>query len=165
VLIIAARTRGIAGVGFGHVLVAGPLVAPLFVWALARAGIPARTVLRACVRPLLGGCAMTVVCLGVLRLNLGETTGMFVAAGLATAVYVPFVWPLIRLARGRGSAPAPEAASDPGTRMSADDGDAEHDDRGAHGAHTPHTAHTAQANPPFEEDTVEIAVPELRRHW
>ena len=161
VLIIAARTRGIAGVGFGHVIVAGPLVAPLFVWALSRAGIPARTVLRACVRPVLGGCAMTVVCLAVLRLDLGETTGMFVAGGLALAVYVPFVWPLIRLARGRGGGPAPDAAPDPDPQGPAREGDAQ----GDHGAHRAHSAQGAKPDPPFEEDTVEIAVPELRRHW
>jgi O-antigen/teichoic acid export membrane protein/O-antigen ligase len=143
VLIFAARSRGIAGVGFGHVLVAGPLVAPLFVWALARAGIPVRTVLGACARPFLGGCAMAAVCLAVLQLGLGETTGMFIAAGLATAVYVPFVWPLIRLARGRGGEPEPPPDGAP--------------------APAEHVA--AQAEPPFEEDTAEIAVPELRRHW
>ena len=176
VLIIAARERGIAGVGFGHVLVAGPLVAPLFVWALARAGIPARTVLGACVRPLLGGLAMTAVCLAVLRLDLGETTGMFVAGGLSTAVYVPFVWPLIRIARGRGgasTAPAPDAASDQSSPQAPapDDGDARgepDEDRGAQatqGAQGAHAAHHAKHDPPFEEDTVEIAVPELRRHW
>ena len=145
VLIFAARARGIAGVGFGHVLVAGPLVAPLFVWALARAGIPVRTVLGACARPFLGGCAMAAVCFGVLQLGLGETAGMFVAAGLATAVYVPFVWPLIRLARGRGGEPEPpEGPSSP-------------QPPGEHGQ--------PQADPPVEEDTAEIAVPELRRHW
>jgi O-antigen/teichoic acid export membrane protein/O-antigen ligase len=149
VLIFAARDRGIAGVGFGHVLVAGPLVAPLFVWALARAGIPVRTVLGACARPFLGGCAMAAVCLAVLQLGLGETTGMFVAAGLATAVYVPFVWPLIRLARGRGGNPEPlvrpsEEASSP-------------QPPGEHGQ--------THAELPVEEDTAEIAVPELRRHW
>ena len=135
VLIFAARYRGIAGVGFGHVLVAGPLVAPVFVWALSRAGIPPRTVLRACVRPFLGGCAMTAVSLGVQRLGLGETTGLFVATAASTAVYVPFVWPLVRLARGRTSdadAAEPEVPQPPF---------------------------------PFEDDTVEIAVPELRRHW
>ena len=145
VLIFAARDRGIAGVGFGHVLVAGPLVAPLFVWALARAGIPVRTVLGACARPFLGGCAMAAVCLGVLQLGLGETTGMFIAAGLATAVYVPFVWPLIRLARGRGGKPEPQSPPD--------------------GPPAPAEHVAAQPDPPVEEDTAEIAVPELRRHW
>lgn len=104
VLIFAARTRGIAGVGFGHMIVAGPLVAPLFVWALARGGVPARVVLRACARPFLGGLAMTAVCLGVQRLGLGSTLELLVAGVLAAAVYVPFVWPLRGLLRG-GSGP------------------------------------------------------------
>jgi hypothetical protein len=102
-------------------------------------------VLGACARPFLGGCAMAAVCLAVLQLGLGETTGMFVAAGLATAVYVPFVWPLIRLARGRGGEPEPP------------DGPSNPQAPGEHAE--------AQAETPFEEDTAEIAVPELRRHW
>ncbi|HEV3170524.1 MAG TPA: oligosaccharide flippase family protein [Actinocrinis sp.] len=100
VLIYAARTRGIAGVGFGHMIVAGPLVAPLFVWALGRGGVPARVVLRACARPFLGGAAMAGVCYGVGRLNLGYTATLLLAGILATAVYVPFVWPLRTLVRG-----------------------------------------------------------------
>jgi O-antigen/teichoic acid export membrane protein/O-antigen ligase len=151
VLIFAARARGIAGVGFGHVLVAGPIVAPLFVWALARAGIPVGTVLRACARPFLGGCAMTVVCLAVLRLNLGETTGMFVASGLATAVYVPFVWPLIRLARGRSGKPAPD-----------DEAPSPQEPTEQEGAHSTHGEPGARAAFPFDQDTLEIALPELR---
>ena len=137
VLIFAARARGIAGVGFGHILVAGPLVAPLFVWALSRAGIPVRTVLGACLRPFLGGCAMTAVCLAVLRLNLGETTGMFVASGLATAVYVPFVWPLIQLARGRGRKDTSTAAT----------------------AATPESPPAATSNPPLELTTTPATRP------
>jgi PST family polysaccharide transporter len=104
VLLYAAHTRGIAGVGFGHMIVAGPLVAPLFVWALGRGGVPARVVLRACARPFLGGLAMTAVCLGVQRLGLGSTPELLVAGVLAAAVYVPFVWPLRGLVRG-GSGP------------------------------------------------------------
>jgi hypothetical protein len=54
-------------------------------------------------------------------------------------VYVPFVWPLVQLARGGGAAGAVAAdASEP---------------------------EPPQSPIPFEDDTVEIAVPELRRHW
>ncbi|HEU5332332.1 MAG TPA: oligosaccharide flippase family protein [Actinocrinis sp.] len=104
VLLYTARNRGIAGVGFGHMIVAGPLVAPLFVWALGRGGVPARAVLRACARPFLGGLAMTAVCLGVQRLGLGSTLELLLAGVLAAAVYVPFVWPLRGSLRG-GSGP------------------------------------------------------------
>ncbi len=100
VLIYAARTRGIAGVGFGHMIVAGPLVAPLFVWALGRGGVPARVVLRSCARPFLGGLAMAGVCYAVGRLNFGYTATLLLAGMLASAVYVPFVWPLRTLVRG-----------------------------------------------------------------
>jgi len=82
---------------------------------------------------------MTAVSLGIQRLGLGETTGLFVAGAAATAVYVPFVWPLVRLVRGGGA--AGDVAAD------ADEPKA------------------PQPPIPFEDDTVEIAVPELRRHW
>ena len=104
VLLFAAHARGIAGVGFGHMIVAGPLVAPIFVWALGRGGVPARVVLRSCARPFLGGVAMTAVCLGVQRLGLDSTPELLLAGVLAVAVYVPFVWPLRRMVRG-GSGP------------------------------------------------------------
>jgi PST family polysaccharide transporter len=100
VLIVAARTRGIAGVGFGHMIVAGPLVAPLFVWALGRGGVRPGVVLRACARPFLGGAAMAGVCLGVQRLGLGDAAEVLLAGALATVVYLPFVWPLRALVRG-----------------------------------------------------------------
>jgi PST family polysaccharide transporter len=57
-------------------------------------------VLRACARPFLGGAAMAGVCYGVGRLNLGYTATLLLAGILATAVYVPFVWPLRTLVRG-----------------------------------------------------------------
>jgi len=47
---------------------------------------------------------MTAVCLGVQRLGLGSTPELLLAGALATAVYVPFVWPLRGLLRG-GSGP------------------------------------------------------------
>jgi PST family polysaccharide transporter len=106
-LIYAARARGIAGVGAGHMLVAGPLVTPLFLWALAQAGIGPSVVLRACARPFVGGMAMAAVSLAVERLgHLPEVTGLFVAAVPAAAVYVAIAWPTLRRLRAR----RPEAA-------------------------------------------------------
>jgi PST family polysaccharide transporter len=101
VLIFAARARGIAGVGAGHILVAGPLVAPLFLWALSRAGISPLVVVQACARPFAGGVLMAAVALGLGELHLGQVAYLFVAGTAAIAVYVPVVWPLRRLARAQ----------------------------------------------------------------
>ena len=104
VLILAARSRGIAGVGLGHILVAGPLVAPLFMWALSRSGISPLVIVRACLRPFLGGALMAAVALAIGQLPLGKTEYLFLASVTALAVYMPVVWPLRHLAR-----PQPEA--------------------------------------------------------
>jgi PST family polysaccharide transporter len=106
ILLIGARTRGIVGVGIGHVLVAGPLVLPAFLWALSRCGIGVRPVLAACWRPVLGGVIMVTVAELVLHAT-GETTaGAAMAAGAALAAYLPVVFPMRGLLRRR---PAPAA--------------------------------------------------------
>lgn len=112
VLLLAARSRGISGVGVGHILVAGPLVAPLFVWALARGGISPMVIVRACVRPFAGGVLMAAVALGLGRLHMGETVYLFTASAVAFAVYVPVVWPLRNLARLQAE-PKPEPVPEP----------------------------------------------------
>ncbi|MBR7835229.1 oligosaccharide flippase family protein [Actinospica durhamensis] len=124
VLIFAARDRGIAGVGAGHILVAGPLVTPLYLWALSRAGIRPRVVLRACLRPLLGGAAMAAISLAVARFaGLPMTLELFAASLPALAAYALIVWPTVsrlRAGNGRssprhrfGRAPAPAAIPTP----------------------------------------------------
>jgi O-antigen/teichoic acid export membrane protein len=104
-LVLAARARGIAGVGAGHVIVAGPLVAPLFLWALSRAGISPLVVLKACARPFAGGALMAGAALGLGQLHLGQIPYLFVAGTAAVAVYIPVVWPMRHLARSK---PAPQ---------------------------------------------------------
>jgi O-antigen/teichoic acid export membrane protein len=99
VLLIAARTHGIVGVGAGHILVAGPLVAPAFLWALSRCQITLRSVLAACMWPALGGTLMIVVAEVVLH-YLGDGLAGLVAAGVAgLVVYSPAVFPLRGLLR------------------------------------------------------------------
>ncbi|MGH6655109.1 MAG: oligosaccharide flippase family protein [Actinocrinis sp.] len=116
VLIEAARMRGISGVGVGHILVAGPLVAPLFLWALSRGGISPLVIAKACVRPFLGGALMAAVALALGLLHLGQIPYLFLAGTLAMAVYVPVIWPLRHLARG-GRQPSQDSDSsdDPGS--------------------------------------------------
>lgn len=115
VLIFAARQRGIAGVGVGHIVVAGPLVAPLFLWALGRVGISPLVIARACVRPFLGGALMAAVAVAVGLLHLNDAVYLFLASFLAFAAYIPVVWPLRHLAKARPEAvpesvPLPEPA-------------------------------------------------------
>ena len=109
-LIFAARARGIAGVGLGHVLVAGPLVAPFFIWALAQAGIGPMVIVRACARPVLGGAVMAGIALGIQQLHLPTTLGLFASAIPATAAYTAIVWPALRQIRPK-SRPAPAPAA------------------------------------------------------
>jgi PST family polysaccharide transporter len=100
VLLLGARLRGITGVSFGHVVVAGLIVGPAFLLALSRAGITVRSIARACLRPFLGGALMAVVSLAVIH-YLGEgLTGLAAAVAAALAVYLPVVYPMRKLMRG-----------------------------------------------------------------
>ena len=99
VLIVGAHARGIVGVGIGHVLVAGPLVGPAFLWALSRCGIKVRSILSVCLRPTLGGILMTAVCELALRLLGPGLVGFAVAVVAGLAAYVPVVLPMRALLR------------------------------------------------------------------
>jgi PST family polysaccharide transporter len=115
VLIVSAHLHGIAGVGAGHIIVAGPLVAPGFVWALHKAGIHTRVILRACARPFAGGIVMAAVSLGVLRLDLPTDIGLVLSGTFALLAYLPIVWPVKTLLQegfGRGPAAAASQATD-----------------------------------------------------
>jgi PST family polysaccharide transporter len=96
-LLIAARTRGIVGVGGGHVLVAVVLVSPGYLWALHRGKIRLRSVMVVCARPFLGGVLMTVACELALRATSGGLVGVVAATVVGTAVYLPVVWPMRKL--------------------------------------------------------------------
>jgi O-antigen/teichoic acid export membrane protein len=103
ILLLFAHLWDVPGVAAGHVVVAGLLVVPVFMLALMRLGIPARQVLRSCVRPALGGVAMGVVAWVVHRM-LGDGFVGLTVAGLASfAAYVPFVLPIVKQLRS-GSA-------------------------------------------------------------
>ncbi|MDF9816964.1 lipopolysaccharide biosynthesis protein [Streptomyces sp. SPB162] len=100
VLIFAGRADGIVGVARGHVLVAGGLVVPVFLFALRRGGISLRTVARACAWPFFGGAVMAGVVLGVER-GLGDSTPALLAGGtVALAGYVLCVLPSRDFLRG-----------------------------------------------------------------
>jgi PST family polysaccharide transporter len=100
VLIVAGRADGIVGVAQGHVLVAGGLVVPVFLFALRRGGISLGSVARACAWPFLGGAVMAGVVLGLER-GLGDGTLALLATGtVALAVYVLCVLPSRDFLRG-----------------------------------------------------------------
>jgi O-antigen/teichoic acid export membrane protein len=60
-LIVGARWDGIAGVGWGHLLTLGVLVAPAYVFVLGSVGLSFRSYASGVVRPILGGLAMVGV--------------------------------------------------------------------------------------------------------
>jgi O-antigen/teichoic acid export membrane protein len=105
VLLLGARLRGIVGVGAGHVVVAGILVSPAFAWALSSCGIRLRTVLAACIRPLLGGILMTAFCELALYAIGDGLAGMAIAVLAGCAVYLPVVFPMVALVRGPTQTP------------------------------------------------------------
>jgi PST family polysaccharide transporter len=106
VLLVGARTHGIVGVGIGHVLVAGLLVCPAFLWALSRCGIKVRSILAVCLRPFLGGILMTAICELALRF-LGEgLAGFAVGAVAGLAAYLLVVFPMRALLRPSGAGPS-----------------------------------------------------------
>lgn len=97
VLLICARTRGIVGVGGGHVLVAAVLVGPAYLWGLSRSKVRLRSVMATCLRPFLGGVFMIAACELVLRVG-GDGIGGIAAATIAgIAVYLPVIWPMREL--------------------------------------------------------------------
>ena len=99
VLLVGARTHGIVGVGAGHVVVAGPLVCPAFLWAMSRCGVKVRAILAACLRPFLGGILMAAMCELAVRLLGGGLAGIAAATAAGLAVYLPVVFPMRALLR------------------------------------------------------------------
>ena len=98
VLILFARGRGITGVGIGHILVAASLVAPLFLWALSRATISPKVIVKACTRPFFGGVLMAAAALALGRLGLNPIEYTLLGTAVGFAVYIPTVWPLRHIA-------------------------------------------------------------------
>jgi O-antigen/teichoic acid export membrane protein len=108
VLVIGALTYGITGVAAGHVLVAGLIVGPAFVWALARGGTTVRSIAAACWRPAVGGVLMAAVSELVIWEFGGSTLGLVLAIVAAGSAYIPVVYPMRALLRQ----PAPEPSAE-----------------------------------------------------
>lgn len=124
VLLAGARLNGIVGVSQGHVLVAGGLVAPVFLVALNRAGIGPGLIARACAWPFLGGAVMAAVVLALQRLLGDGRLALLTITAVALACYTVCVLPSRDFLRGvprdgrrphdrhRAAAPAPPAPQD-----------------------------------------------------
>lgn len=100
VLFFAARLNGIVGVSQAHVLVAGGMVVPVFLFALSRGGIGVGRIVRACAWPFLGGAVMAVIIFGLER-RLGDGRLALLAIGtIALAAYAVCVLPSRGFLRG-----------------------------------------------------------------
>ncbi|MFI5675709.1 lipopolysaccharide biosynthesis protein [Streptomyces cellulosae] len=100
VLLVAARLNGIVGVSQAHVLVAGGMVVPVFLFALSRGGIGVGRIARACAWPFLGGAVMTAIILG-LESPLGDgRLALLAIATIALAGYAVCVLPSRDFLRG-----------------------------------------------------------------
>jgi len=99
VLLEGARLYGITGVSAGHVIVAAGLIGPAFLWAMSRVGISPRTVVMACLRPLVGGMLMAAVSLFVIHVTGGHPLGLVAATIASSGVYLAVAYPALALLR------------------------------------------------------------------
>ncbi|WP_405921993.1 oligosaccharide flippase family protein [Streptomyces sp. NBC_00122] len=107
VLLAGARLNGIVGASQAHVLVAGGLVVPVFLYALSRGGIGVGRIARACAWPFLGGAVMAAVILGLERRFGDGLPALLATAATALAGYTVCVLPSRGFLRGvdRGERP------------------------------------------------------------
>ncbi|MDR3649008.1 MAG: oligosaccharide flippase family protein [Acidimicrobiales bacterium] len=90
-LVIGAHLHGIAGVGLGHVVVAGAVVLPAFAWALRRKGFSLRLIGRAVAWPVTGGLCVAVVATVVSHLPLPDMARLALGGTLGLAVYLTVI--------------------------------------------------------------------------
>ena len=112
---LAAGTvvAGIRGAAIAHLLVAGLVIAPVFLRAVARQGVALGPALRACVRPVVGGLLLVISALLVRHLVDGDLLRLLAGGLLGLAVYVPVVWPMRALLPGRSTGAAAEPLPSP----------------------------------------------------
>ncbi|MFG2876392.1 oligosaccharide flippase family protein [Streptomyces sp. NPDC048337] len=106
-ILVGARLNGIVGASQAHVLVAGGMVVPVFLYALGRGGIGVSSIARACAWPFLGGGVMAAIILG-LESRFGDSRlGLLAVAAIALAGYTLCVLPSRDFLRGVGRADRP----------------------------------------------------------
>lgn len=101
-LIVGAHIDGISGVGIGHCVVAGVLVAPAFFIALRSAGVPLADVARTAARPALGGAVVVLVALGIHKFAGNSYLALCLAGLAATVAYALVAVPPALLRRLAG---------------------------------------------------------------
>jgi O-antigen/teichoic acid export membrane protein len=108
---LAAGTSlgGIRGAAAAQLAVAGLVVAPVFLRAVARQGIAVGPALRSCLRPMAGGALVVVSALLVRTLVADDLSRLAVGGVLGLAVYLPVVWPMRALLPGRLATSEPGA--------------------------------------------------------
>ncbi|MFF1343458.1 oligosaccharide flippase family protein [Streptomyces sp. NPDC058290] len=109
-LVVGAGAGGIVGVAQGHVLVAGAVVVPVFLFALHRGGVGLATVARACAWPFLGGAVMAAVVLGLERLLGDGVLALLATAAAGTLCYALCILPSLGFLRGSPPVGATAAA-------------------------------------------------------
>ena len=114
VLLAGARLDGITGVSAGQLVVAGGLVGPAFVWAISRANISVRAIVRACLRPLIGGVLMAAVSLLIVHFAGDGVAALCAAIVASCAVYLPIVYPTLALLRRSPSLDPELESTEPG---------------------------------------------------
>lgn len=95
-LVIGARVGGLAGVGWGHVVVVCLVVTPAYLVALSRIGVTLRGSLRPMVRPLLGGAAMVAATVGIQRVVGSDFWVLAIGGTVSLALYGAIVYPMRR---------------------------------------------------------------------
>jgi len=114
VLLAGARLDGITGVGAGQLIVASGLVGPAFVWALSQADISVWAMVRACLRPLIGGVLLAAVSLLVIHFAGDGAAALGAAIVAAGAAYLAVVYPTLALLRRAPSAGREITSTEPG---------------------------------------------------
>jgi O-antigen/teichoic acid export membrane protein len=90
-LIIGVHLDGIAGVGLGHVVVAGAIVLPAFAWAVHRNGFSLRLIGRAVAWPAVGALCVAVVATVIAHLSLSDIVRVSLAVPIGLAVYLTVI--------------------------------------------------------------------------
>jgi O-antigen/teichoic acid export membrane protein len=114
VLLAGARLDGITGVSAGQLAVAAGLVGPAFVWAISRVNVSVWAIVRACLRPLIGGVLLAAVSLLIVHFA-GDSVAALGAAIIAScAVYLSIVYPTLALLRRSPSLDPEVESTEPG---------------------------------------------------
>jgi PST family polysaccharide transporter len=96
-LIAGANYRGIAGVGMGHMVIAGGLMIPLFLIALRSTGVELRSLLQRVVLPLVAATAALATAAVLLHVLTGQFLQLSISGIAAVIVFSLILYP----ARGR----------------------------------------------------------------